>query len=104
METLHNKLVYALIMANIFDIFATKILLDSGQFYEVNGIVCYLMDRHGYITGVALPKFFLSFAFVYGLYLQNSNKTIIFFLMIAVSAYVCVAIWHAICIMSVLFV
>ena len=91
-QTLTQKLVIAIIFANIFDAYATYYLTSSGIFYEANTWLAGLYKNYGYIKGVASIKF--SLAVVLSFCPDRVSGAVVFIMTFVLSSYVCLMLWH----------
>lgn len=89
-----RELLTAIVMINVFDIFITKYLLDSGLFYEANTWLCSLHNKYGYISTIAVIKFSLAILLAAGIRLSAPPDYIIIMLTFATSTYFCLMLWQ----------
>jgi hypothetical protein len=94
-KDLFQQLVVALILANIFDVFATQYLLSTGLFYESNGWLNALCQKYGFLNTIAQIKFAWSLflAFIY-IRCTSPGTFVMILLTAATSLYSCLMLWH----------
>jgi hypothetical protein len=92
---LFKQLVKALILANIFDVFATQYLLSTGAFYESNSWLRSLYNDLGFLNSIAVVKFGWSIvlAMLYSTCIKPGTVVMIT-LTAATAMYSCLMIWH----------
>lgn len=90
-----HELVVVLVFANIFDVYATLHLLNTGMYYEANPWLAQLIHEFGYLGTVGTIKFGWSVLFVILLgYIEEPSLIMQLAIAVGASVYVCLMFWH----------
>lgn len=88
-------LMAVLIVTNIIDIVATKFLLESGLFYEVDPIKEQLFDRFGVVKTLLLMKCpAIIMLVIGGVITKNPSKLLMSLMWTVTAVYTALAFWH----------
>jgi hypothetical protein len=88
-----RELMIALVLVNMFDLYATQYLLSTGMFYEVNYWIGGLGTAR--FINVAVMKLVCLSAFVtFGMHCVKPGRIVMLTLASVMSVYVCLMLYH----------
>ena len=88
-----RELMIALVLVNMFDLYATQYLLSTGMFYEVNHWLGGTDSAR--FLNVVVMKFICLVAFVeFGVHCAKPGRVVTLVVISAMSVYVCLMFYH----------
>jgi len=62
-----------LLIFNIFDVYSTMILLNTGNFFEINPLMLYVINNFSYLGALIVKMSIIIFLYIF-IYLSNKGQ------------------------------